>query len=129
MSALLVPLESGDTYLSAGDAEGEDEIEIFKWANEHTPSSNSWASRDSRAGLRILKVSHHGSKTSSALQALIAFHPDFAIISVGLGNMYGHPSQEVLDRFSVMRIPVFRTDQNGAIRAEAFLHPRLEHRP
>lgn len=119
MSALLIPLESGDTYLSAGDAEGGDEIAIFKWANERTP----------RSGLRILKVSHHGSKTSSATQALKAFHPDFAIISVGLGNTYGHPSQEVLDRFSVMKIPVFRTDQFGAIRAEAFLHPQQAHRP
>jgi len=119
MSAVLVPLASGDFYLSAGDAEGDDEITILQWANQNAKGS----------GRRIYKISHHGSKTSSDPKALRLFHPELALISVGLGNSYGHPSQEVLDRLSQMRIPIYRTDQMGAIRAEAFLHQPPEHRP
>lgn len=119
MSAVLIPLISGDTYLSAGDAEGGDEITILKWANEHA----------TQTGVRILKISHHGSKTSSDPKALQTFHPDLSVISVGMGNSYGHPSQEVLERLAAMKIPVFRTDQTGAFRVEAFLHPQREHRP
>lgn len=63
----------------------------------------------------VLKVGHHGSQTSSSVALLSALKTDYALISVGEGNRYGHPNQEVLDRFSLMDIPVFRTDQNGAM--------------
>ena len=48
----------------------------------------------------VLKVGHHGSKTSSAATFVTAVHPDYAIISAGQDNRYGHPHREVLDRFS-----------------------------
>lgn len=65
--------------------------------------------------IEVLKVGHHGSQTSSSVALLSLLKPDYALISVGEDNRYGHPHKEVIDRFSLMGIPIFRTDQNGAI--------------
>jgi len=64
----------------------------------------------------ILKVGHHGSKTSSTEAFLQATTPKIAVISVGRNNKYGHPTQLVLDRLRSFNTPVLRTDQNGTIR-------------
>ena len=63
----------------------------------------------------ILKVAHHGSKTSTTAPFLDAVHPAFAVISTGFANLYGHPNAEVLDRLQQANIDVLRTDQLGAI--------------
>ena len=63
----------------------------------------------------ILKVGHHGSKTSSSADFLKAVSPRFAVIQVGRNNRYGHPTQEVLDRLSSAGIKIFRTDLDGDI--------------
>ena len=63
-----------------------------------------------------LKVSHHGSQTSTAVSFLKAVSPNFAVISAGKNNWYGHPHQEVLKKLKEEAIEVFRTDQNGAIQ-------------
>ena len=52
------------------------------------------------AAIDILKVAHHGSKTSSCSEILQLMHPKVAVISVGRDNSYGHPAPEVLDRFT-----------------------------
>ncbi|WP_303841442.1 DNA internalization-related competence protein ComEC/Rec2 [Selenomonas ruminantium] len=64
----------------------------------------------------VLKVGHHGSDTSSSEEFLQAVAPRYAVISVGAGNSFGHPKQEVLNRLQKMDIRVFRTDQNGEIK-------------
>ena len=64
----------------------------------------------------VLKVGHHGSNTSSSEEFLQAVAPSYAVISVGAGNSFGHPKQEVLNRLQKMDIRVFRTDQNGEIK-------------
>jgi competence protein ComEC len=63
----------------------------------------------------ILKVGHHGSKTSTSDAFIAAVHPQEALISVGAGNTYGHPTQETLGRLSAAGVPVLRTDQHGII--------------
>lgn len=63
----------------------------------------------------ILKVAHHGSKSSSARLFLAAASPELAVIEVGKENRYGHPYQEVIERFEELQIPILRTDQNGDI--------------
>ena len=65
--------------------------------------------------LDVLKAAHHGSRFSTSEQLLDATHPKAAIISSGASNTYGHPSQAVLERLTAHRIPVYRTDRDGAI--------------
>jgi competence protein ComEC len=63
----------------------------------------------------LLKVGHHGSRTSTDNEFLDAVTPSVAVISVGKGNKYGHPTQETLDRLSAHDIKTLRTDQEGTI--------------
>jgi len=64
----------------------------------------------------VLKVGHHGSKTSTTPALLTATSPSAAVISVGAGNPFGHPHQQTLDRLRNANIPVWRTDQRGSVR-------------
>jgi len=68
-------------------------------------------------GLRsdVLKAGHHGSKTSSSEAFVSAISPQYAIISVGKDNKYGHPNQEVLDILNNFGAEILRTDQLGRI--------------
>ena len=63
----------------------------------------------------ILKVAHHGSKTSSSEEFLNAVRPQFAIISAGKYNSFGHPHEEVLARLNELPTKILRTDLYGAI--------------
>ncbi len=89
-------------FLLVGDAERAEE----DWLLEHH-----------RDELRadVLKVGHHGSSTSSSDAFLAAVHPDVAIISVGAGNKYGHPSLDVLRALSQFGAQVLRTDEAGTV--------------
>ncbi|MCR4561709.1 MAG: DNA internalization-related competence protein ComEC/Rec2 [Bacilli bacterium] len=68
----------------------------------------------------ILKLGHHGSKTSSSLEFLKKVTPEVAIISCGLNNKYGHPHQEVLTRLDSLKIPYRRTDEEGSITYQSY---------
>ena len=61
----------------------------------------------------ILKVGHHGSKTSSSEEFINSVNPKYSIISVGKNNKFGHPNKEVLDNLSNSKI--YRTDIDGSI--------------
>jgi competence protein ComEC len=63
----------------------------------------------------VLKVGHHGSRTSSTEGFLEAVAPVFAVISVGPDNSYGHPNRDVLDRLAEHHAAVYRTDQDGLV--------------
>ncbi|MDQ2901209.1 MAG: ComEC/Rec2 family competence protein [Acidobacteriota bacterium] len=63
----------------------------------------------------VLKVGHHGSRTSSLPEFLDAVHPAFAVISDGFENSYGHPAKQTLEHLSERRILTLRTDTNGLI--------------
>ena len=67
----------------------------------------------------VLKVAHHGSRSSSVPEFLAAVSPELAVISVGRGNSYGHPSQLVLRRLSESGAEVHRTDLEGTLVIEA----------
>ena len=61
----------------------------------------------------VLKVGHHGSKTSSSKEFVNEMNPNYSIISVGKNNRYGHPNKEVLNNLDNSKI--YRTDQDGSI--------------
>lgn len=63
----------------------------------------------------ILKVGHHGSKTSSSDKFLAAVSPEIAVISVGTKNRYGHPHADVLERLDRRGLDVYRTDRDGTV--------------
>jgi len=65
---------------------------------------------------QVLKIGHHGSKTSTSDLFLEKVSPEIAVIQVGKDNRYGHPSPEVLERLAKYGIKVMRTDQVGDIK-------------
>jgi beta-lactamase superfamily II metal-dependent hydrolase len=105
-----------NSFLFAGDAQELSELEMVQ------------AGYDLKSDL--IKVGHHGSQTSSSEIFLAKVQPKYAVISVGKGNRYGHPSQETLDRLARFGAEVYRTDQSGTIIAESDgtnidIHPLL----
>jgi competence protein ComEC len=78
----------------------------------------------------LLKVPHHGSATSTSSALLAAVRPQFAVISAGYQNPFGHPRKVVLDRLQIYRVKTYRTDLQGAVtflldgkRVEARVQP------
>lgn len=63
----------------------------------------------------LLKVAHHGSKTSSTKDFLKIVKPKFALIGVGKNNNFGHPSETVIQMLADFKIEVYRTDKYGEI--------------
>ena len=92
------------SMLMTGDAEREEE----EWLLAHA-----------RGALRadVLKVAHHGSNTSSTQAFLDAVRPRVALIPVGAGNLYGHPSGEILRSLATRGVLVLRTDRHGSVIA------------
>jgi competence protein ComEC len=71
------------------------------------------------APIRILKIAHHGSRTSTSQELLDAWKPQIALISCGRGNRFGHPAPEVTTRLQAAGVKVYRTDLDGQITVEA----------
>ncbi len=95
-------IETGATnFLLTGDIEQPEEKKILA---EGLPLTSDF-----------LKVPHHGSKTSSTEPFLEAVQPRVAVVSVGEGNAYGHPSESVVERYEQDGIRLLRTDHNGAV--------------
>ncbi len=70
---------------------------------------------DSLLNAEIFKVPHHGSITSSSVKLLELVSPDHAVISVGKGNKFGHPSEIVLERYAQAGISAYLTQDHGAV--------------
>lgn len=64
----------------------------------------------------VLKVPHHGSRTSSSVQFIKCVSPEVAVICCGKNNMFGHPHNEVVARYVKRKVDVYRTDLNGSIK-------------
>ncbi|MBS3903080.1 MAG: MBL fold metallo-hydrolase [Anaplasmataceae bacterium] len=66
----------------------------------------------------ILKIPHHGSKYSTSVELLKAVKPQFAVVSSGYNNRYGHPHPELLRRVNDRQIPLWRIDQKGGLKIQ-----------
>ena len=63
----------------------------------------------------IIKVAHHGSKSSSIEEFLNAVSPEIALIGLGEDNKFGHPNEQVIERLKELNCKIYRTDINGEI--------------
>jgi len=100
--SIVLRVEFGDTsFLFTGDAEAKSEGEQL--LNRLHLNAD------------VLKVGHHGSKSSSTQKYLDAVSPNYAVISIGANNPYKHPHNEVITRLSTMGVAIYRTDTNGTI--------------
>jgi competence protein ComEC len=98
--SLVIKISYGATSaLLEGDAEKKTEQQVAR----ESPQAD------------LLKVAHHGSATSTIPELLAAVHPRFAVISVGVRNVYGHPRREVLERLEEAHVVTYRTDMDGAV--------------
>ncbi|MBE7015603.1 MAG: hypothetical protein E7417_02130, partial [Ruminococcaceae bacterium] len=89
------------SFLFTGDAEREEEEDILAQGLDISAT--------------VLKAGHHGSDTSSTYPFLREVMPEVVVISVGTGNEYGHPHEEVMSRFNDLGAQVYRTDESGHI--------------
>lgn len=94
------------TMLFTGDCEKEEEMSIMKGEQTFLKSD-------------VLKVGHHGSKTSYSAQFLKAVSPQAALISAGAGNIYGLPHEITLKKLEQVGIRIYRTDRDGTITVES----------
>lgn len=63
----------------------------------------------------VLKVAHHGSKTSSSMNFITSVQPKIALIGVGKDNKFGHPNKQVIEDLKKITKQIYRTDNNGEI--------------
>jgi competence protein ComEC len=89
-------------FLFVGDAEHEEEAELLARAPDHLRAD-------------VLKVGHHGSRTSSSPEFIRAVRPREAVISVGARNRFGHPSPQTIATLEAFGARVWRTDRDGAV--------------
>jgi len=102
-ASIVLMITYGKTkFLFTGDAEREAEQVIL----------NAGADLSST----VLKVGHHGSDTSTTYPFLREIMPEYAVISVGAGNSYGHPADDTLSRLRDADVTVYRTDLQGDIK-------------
>jgi len=93
-----------EALLFTGDIEKAAERELLRWGNLLKNT--------------VLKVPHHGSRTSIDPDFLARVAPDVAVISVGANNPYRHPSPETLSVYHALKTKVYRTDKDGAVLLE-----------
>jgi competence protein ComEC len=104
-ASLVLRLEfAGRGVLFPGDVEADGEAELVANGAAGLPLVSA-----------VLKVPHHGSRTSSSAELLDAVRPGLAVISLGRQNRFHFPRPEVLRRYRERLVPVLRTDESGAV--------------
>lgn len=91
-----------NSFLFTGDAEKVSEDEMLEREFDSLSAD-------------VLKVGHHGSDTATSADFLNAVDPEYAVISCGTGNSYGHPHSETLENLTAAGAEVYRTDELGTV--------------
>ncbi len=103
-SSIVLKMKYGNnTFLFTGDAEGPSEQDILNNKSDLTAD--------------VLKLGHHGSRTSSSHKFLDAVNPKYGIITCETNNDYGHPHIETVKKMKERNIKLYRTDEQGTIVA------------
>jgi len=112
--SVILKIEYGSvSFLFTGDAEQEvDEWLIQRFLPDDLRST-------------VIKVPHHGSRTSSTVSLLRWVRPRVAVIQCGVGNKFGHPDPVILQRYRQLGTRLYRTDVDGAIRIQTDGHQLL----
>lgn len=100
-------------------------LRIFAGGDIEPPAQEAMMASSDIQPVDILKVSHHGS-AYQFLPLMDRLHPKVALISVGLGNSYGHPSPKTISALTVRGMKVYRTDLDGAISVDPSLKIRTK---
>lgn len=103
----------GTRWLFAGDIRVQEELELLERWSGLPPELGKGLMEQP---VDVLKVAHHGSKSSTAQQWLDVWRPKQAVISVGANNVYGHPSPLVTERLSSYGALIHRTDRHGEVQ-------------
>jgi len=105
-TSIVLRIDYGETsFLFTGDMESPAEVDLVEAGVDLSAT--------------VLKVGHHGSSSSTCYRFLREVMPDYAVISVGEGNSYGHPDETVLSRLADADTQVYRTDLHGTVIAES----------
>jgi competence protein ComEC len=105
-TSLVLKVEYGATsFLFTGDMEYDPEIELVESGADLSAT--------------VLKVGHHGSSSSTCYRFLREVMPEYAVIQVGTGNKYGHPTETVLSRLEDAGAVIYRNDLHGTIVARS----------
>ena len=100
--SIVLIMDHGDnSFIFTGDAEHESELEIIAAFDDISAD--------------VLRVGHHGSRTSTSTEFLDAISPSYAVISAGEGNQYGHPHDVVIERLTERGIHILLTYEHGNI--------------
>lgn len=103
-NSVVIKLTNGEnSFIFTGDAESSSEKEMIATGID--------------LECNVLCLAHHGSATATSWDFLQATVPEYAVISCGAGNSYGHPHEEVMERLESMEIELFRTDLQGEVVA------------
>lgn len=104
-SVIIKIVHGGNSFLVTGDCETTEESEFL--------------SRGCDLSADVLKAGHHGSDTSNSSEWLQAVSPDYAVISCGLDNSYGHPDDDTLARIKKYASYVYITAEDGTVKFES----------
>ncbi len=107
------------SFLFTGDAYKEQEREILS-IKEDCKKEYSLGCDLFSLNSDVLKVGHHGSRTSTAKEFLSAVSPGVAVIMTGKENRYGHPHREVIEKLNEFEVQTKRTDRDGDIIFQLF---------
>lgn len=102
-ASIVAKLSYGNTsFLLTGDSPSEVEEHLVELYGDQLHAD-------------VLKLGHHGSKTSSSEEFLETVKPSYAIVSAGLGNKYGHPSPDAIERVEAVNAEILGTTEHGTI--------------
>lgn len=107
-SAMILLTTEFNNFLFCGDATKEEERAFVESLSDYKLTQ--------LENISLLKVGHHGAKTSTSDELIEALNPQNAVIMVGMDNDYGHPDKTTIDKLSKINAAIYRTDECGNIK-------------